>query len=142
MHPAKQLADANRIIQDFGVDGIQVLNGRYGPYIKDKTRNAKIPKDRDPKSLTLVDCHALLAAAPARGFGKWGRKNAKGGAPAKANGKSAAVDATASGATARNRLWGNRLWGKACRQEGAAGTPGCAARREGIEGRRQEAGAR
>ena len=28
---AKQIADANRIIQDFGVDGIQVLNGRYGP---------------------------------------------------------------------------------------------------------------
>jgi DNA topoisomerase-1 len=93
----KEIADANRLIQDFPDAGIQVLNGRYGPYVKDKTRNAKIPKDRDPKSLTLVDCHALLAAAPARGgFGKWGRKNAKGGAPAKANGRSAASPGAAS----------------------------------------------
>jgi DNA topoisomerase I len=75
----KEIADANRLIRDFPDAGIQVLNGRYGPYIKDTTRNAKIPKDRDPKSLTLEDCHALLAAAPVRGFGKWGRKNAKAG---------------------------------------------------------------
>jgi DNA topoisomerase-1 len=85
----KEIADANRLIRDFPDAGIQVLNGRYGPYIKDKTRNAKIPKDRDPKSLTLEDCHALLAAAPVRGFGKWGRKNAKGGAQPKANGAKA-----------------------------------------------------
>src|SRR3984893_18449355 len=63
---AKQLADANRIIQDFGVDGIQVLNGRYGPYISNGEKNARIPKDRDPKTLTLEDSRALLAAAPAR----------------------------------------------------------------------------
>jgi DNA topoisomerase-1 len=83
----KEIADANRLIRDFPDDGIQVLNGRYGPYIKDKTRNAKIPKDRDPKSLSLEECQALLAAAPVRGFGKWGRKGAKAGA-AKANGGS------------------------------------------------------
>ncbi len=93
----KEIADANRLIQDFPDAGIQVLNGRYGPYIKDKTRNAKIPKDRDPKSLTLEECHALLAAAPVRGFGnKWGRKNAKGGAPAKTNGSSATADPPAA----------------------------------------------
>jgi DNA topoisomerase-1 len=87
----KEIADANRLIQDFPDAGIQVLNGRYGPYVKDKTRNAKIPKDRDPKSLTVEDCQALLAAAPVRGFGnKWGRKNAKAGAHPKANGGSAA----------------------------------------------------
>ncbi len=73
----KQIADANRLILDFPDAGVQVLNGRYGPYITDKTRNAKIPKDRDPKSLTLAECQALLAAAPVRTFGKWGRKNAK-----------------------------------------------------------------
>jgi DNA topoisomerase I len=76
----KQLADANRLILDFPDDGIQVLNGRYGPYITDKQKNAKIPKDRDPKSLTLADCQALLLAAPVRTFGKWGRKK---GAPGK-----------------------------------------------------------
>jgi DNA topoisomerase-1 len=69
---AKKLADANRLIQDFGVDEIQVLNGRYGPYITDRKKNAKIPKDRDPKTLTLEDCRALLAAAPERG-GRFGR---------------------------------------------------------------------
>jgi DNA topoisomerase-1 len=87
----KEISDANRLIQDFPDAGIQVLNGRYGPYIKDKTRNAKIPKDRDPKSLSLDECQALLAAAPVRGFGKWGRKNVKAGAPAKTNGGSAAA---------------------------------------------------
>jgi DNA topoisomerase-1 len=73
----KEIADANRLIRDFPDAGIQVLNGRYGPYITDKTRNAKIPKDRDPKSLSLEDCQSLLAAAPVRTFGKWGRKNGK-----------------------------------------------------------------
>jgi DNA topoisomerase-1 len=73
----KQIADANRLILDFPDAGIQLLNGRYGPYITDKARNAKIPKDRDPKSLTLAECQALLAVAPVRTFGKWGRKGAK-----------------------------------------------------------------
>ena len=62
----KKIADANRIILDFEDDGIQVLNGRYGPYITDKTKNARVPKDREPKSLTLEECKELLAAAPAR----------------------------------------------------------------------------
>ena len=75
----KEIADANRLILDFPDAGIQVLNGRYGPYITDKSRNAKIPKDRDPKSLTLPECQTMLAAAPIRTFGKWGRKNAKTG---------------------------------------------------------------
>jgi DNA topoisomerase I len=87
----KKEADANRLIQDFGVDNIQVLNGRYGPYVTDKTRNARMPKDRDPKSLTLEECRALLAAAPLRGGkgrSRWGAKKA---APAAV----AAPDATA-----------------------------------------------
>jgi DNA topoisomerase-1 len=82
---AKKIEDANRIIQDFDDAGIQVLNGRYGPYITDKTKNARVPKDRDPKSLTLEECRELLAAAPARG--RRGKKKAgtktAGKAPAK-----------------------------------------------------------
>jgi DNA topoisomerase-1 len=74
----KEIADANRLILDFPDAGIQVLNGRYGPYITDKARNAKIPKDKEPKSLTLEECQAFLAAAPERTFGKWGRKGGKG----------------------------------------------------------------
>jgi DNA topoisomerase I len=89
----KQEADANRLIQDLGVDNIQVLNGRYGPYITDKIKNARIPKDRDPKSLTLEECRALLGAAPARG-GRFGR--GKRGAAAPAKDKAAATTAAAA----------------------------------------------
>jgi len=79
----KKEADANRIIQDFGVDNIQVLNGRYGPYITDGKRNARIPKDTDPKAIALEICRELLAVAPLRGsrFGR--KKTAKEKAPAK-----------------------------------------------------------
>jgi DNA topoisomerase I len=105
----KEIADANRLILDFPDAGIQVLNGRYGPYITDKSRNAKIPKDRDPKSLTLEECQALLAAAPVRTFGKWGKKNGKAApkgpmaAGKAANGAPAAAKtgATTAGATAK-----------------------------------------
>jgi DNA topoisomerase I len=89
----KQEADANRLITDFPDNGIQVLNGRYGPYITDKKKNAKIPKDREPKSITLEEAIAMIAAAPERGgrFGRWGRgkkaAGANGAAATKAKGK-------------------------------------------------------
>ncbi len=63
----KKIADANRLILDFEEEGIQVLNGRYGPYITNKAKNARVPKDREPKTLTLEECKALLEAAPERG---------------------------------------------------------------------------
>jgi DNA topoisomerase-1 len=92
----KKIADANRIIRDFADEGIQVLNGRYGPYITDKTRNAKIPKDRDPKALTLDECKELLAQAPAR-RGRRGRAPAQPAAtPAPAPAPPAQADAPAS----------------------------------------------
>ena len=96
----KQIADANRLILDFPDAGIQVLNGRYGPYITDKTRNAKIPKDRDPKTLTLPECQSMLAAAPARTFGKWGRKNKAGAKAAAPKGAAKAGAAPAAAAKA------------------------------------------
>ncbi len=63
---------ANRIIRDFG-NGVQILNGRYGPYITDGKKNARIPKDREPASLDEAECAELLAAAPERGRGGFGR---------------------------------------------------------------------
>jgi DNA topoisomerase-1 len=70
----KKRADAARLIRDHG-DGIQILNGRFGPYITDGEKNAKIPKDREPAGLTREECEALLAAAPApKGRGRFGRK--------------------------------------------------------------------
>jgi DNA topoisomerase I len=107
----KEQADANRIIQDFGVDNIQVLNGRYGPYISNREKNARAPKDRDPKTLTLEECRALLAAAPVRplrGRGRFGKKAASPAAGAAAAGKAAAngkdtAPATAPSTAARAR---------------------------------------
>jgi DNA topoisomerase-1 len=63
---AKKEADANRVIKDVADAGIQVLNGRYGPYITDGNKNARVPKQRDPASLELEECRELLAAAPER----------------------------------------------------------------------------
>jgi DNA topoisomerase I len=96
----KKEADVQRIIQDFESEGIQVLNGRYGPYITDKKKNAKVPKERDPKSLTLEECRALIAAAPERGgrFGRF-RRGAK-ATPATDGSAQAATSATPSGAAA------------------------------------------
>ena len=92
-------AIANRIILDFGND-VQVLNGRYGPYITDGEKNARIPKDRDPKTLTETECLELLAAAPVkkpRG-GKAAKKSASKKAAAKKApaAKKAAVKKTAT----------------------------------------------
>ena len=61
----KKQADANRIIYDFG-DGIQILRGRYGPYVTNGEKNAKVPKDSEPESLSHDECAAMLAKAPAR----------------------------------------------------------------------------
>jgi DNA topoisomerase I len=77
----KKIVDANRLIRDFPEAGIQVLNGRYGPYITNKAKNAKIPKDQVPAALTLEECQALLAAAPERR----GRGMRRGAAPMAAN---------------------------------------------------------
>jgi DNA topoisomerase-1 len=94
----KKETDAARLIQDFGAAGIQVLNGRYGPYITDKKKNARIPKDRDPKTVTLEECRALLAAAPERGrFGRWGRGK-RAAAPAAKAGDGAPASPTDAGA--------------------------------------------
>lgn len=64
----KLKAEANKHINTFedGKTTIQVLNGRYGPYITDGTKNAKIPKDEEPKKIDLKRAKELLADAPAK----------------------------------------------------------------------------
>jgi DNA topoisomerase-1 len=62
----KKTADANRIIREFAGSAVQVLNGRYGPYVTNGDKNARIPKDQDPKALSLAECEELLAKAPDR----------------------------------------------------------------------------
>lgn len=66
---AHKAAEAAKFINSFQ-DGdvmIEVINGRYGPYITDGTKNAKVPKESDPALLTLEECKELLAKAPAKG---------------------------------------------------------------------------
>jgi len=66
----KKEFEANRIIKTFDGTDIQVLRGRYGPYITDGHKNARIPKDQEPESLTQAECEELIAAAPDRKRGK------------------------------------------------------------------------
>ena len=94
----------NRIIKEFAGSDIQVLNGRFGPYISDGKLNGKIPKDREPASLSLEEVQQLLAETgkPARrGFGA--KKAAAKKAPAKkaAAGEAAAKTTVAKKATAK-----------------------------------------
>ena len=69
----KKIIEANKIIQDFEGDGIQVLNGRWGPYVTDGSKNVKVPKDQDPKDLSLAECIEMIANAPVR-RGRFGVK--------------------------------------------------------------------
>jgi len=72
---AKREADANRLIKAFpDNDEIQVLNGRFGPYIKAGKKNVKIPKGKEPKELTLEECIELAANTPEK-KGRFGRFN-------------------------------------------------------------------
>jgi DNA topoisomerase-1 len=60
----KKLANENKFIATFG--DIEILNGRFGPYIKKGKNNYKIPKSQDPKELTEQDCLALIAESDAK----------------------------------------------------------------------------
>jgi len=65
LYAAKLKSEAEKNIADFG-DGIKVLNGRFGPYITDGKKNAKIPKDDDPKAITHDQAKKMLKEAPAK----------------------------------------------------------------------------
>ena len=57
----KRQKDLNNIIQSFSQDpDMQVLNGRFGPYITYKKSNYKIPKGMEPSSLTYEQCLAIV----------------------------------------------------------------------------------
>ncbi|MEI7689735.1 MAG: type I DNA topoisomerase [Candidatus Saccharibacteria bacterium] len=64
LYANKLKSEAEKNIADFG-DGIKVLKGRFGPYITDGAKNAKIPKGTEPAEITHEQAIELLKSAPA-----------------------------------------------------------------------------
>ncbi len=134
----KKRADANRIINNFDDGAIQVLNGRYGPYVTNGSKNAKIPKDREPASLTRDECEALLAAAPERrGRGRRGPARAGQGAAGKntaGNGAAAPGAAEAKKAakkkTAKKKAAKKKATKKAAKKKAGTGPSKLAAKKK------------
>jgi len=55
-------SEAKKVLRTFDEEPeLQVLNGRFGPYISYKKQNFKIPKGQDAAALTLEDCRAIVA---------------------------------------------------------------------------------
>jgi DNA topoisomerase-1 len=74
---------AKRVIRTIDVPGgvaLQVLEGRYGPYVTDGEMNASIPKGTDPASLSLEDARELLEARRNVAASPRGRRRAASGA--------------------------------------------------------------
>ena len=63
---AKQAGEAAKTIRVFEGAGIQIMQGRYGPYITDGKKIANVPKGKTPEEMTVEESLALVAAAPAR----------------------------------------------------------------------------
>ena len=85
---AAKRGKASEPIKDLGEhpegDGnILVMDGRYGPYVKYKRINATIPKDQDPKDITIEEAIKLIEARAAKGKKPRARKKAKSKAKAK-----------------------------------------------------------
>jgi DNA topoisomerase-1 len=74
----KRKKDAEKVIKTFAEDAaVKVLNGRFGPYIEFNKQNVKIPKGKDPQSLTYEECKALADATdkePKKGGKKFAKK--------------------------------------------------------------------
>ncbi len=60
-----QRASSRTVLQEFGEDDdgntVQLLDGRYGPYLTNGELNASLPKGTDPKELTKEEAHRLLS---------------------------------------------------------------------------------
>jgi DNA topoisomerase-1 len=73
----KREADKNKFIKEFSEEpDLQVLNGRYGPYIKYKKKNFKIPKSVEPEKLSLKDCMDIISKSETK-KPKSGKRKAK-----------------------------------------------------------------
>lgn len=103
MWAEKQKAETERHIKKFETSGIEVLKGRYGPYITDGSKNVKIPKDTDPKDITEELAKELLDKAPARARTTRGRKTATKSTSKKSSAKKTATKKTTAKKTAAGK---------------------------------------
>jgi DNA topoisomerase-1 len=63
----KRISDANKIIKKFSErDDVQLLNGRWGPFLKIGKDNFKLPKDADPEKLSLEECITISENQPTK----------------------------------------------------------------------------
>jgi DNA topoisomerase-1 len=86
---AKKAGARQNVLKEFEGSVIQVLDGRYGPYITDGSKNANLPKETKAEDLTLEEATTLLANAPEK-KGKARKGAARKAAPKKAAAKKAA----------------------------------------------------
>lgn len=71
----KREKDSKKIIKIFEQDSeIQILNGRFGPYIAYQKKNYKIPKNQDPATLSLEEVKQIISSTPPSEKRKRGRK--------------------------------------------------------------------
>ena len=60
----KREQESQRFIKKFDEDDeLELLNGRFGPYIAYKKKNYKLPKGSEPASLTFADCMKIVEDA-------------------------------------------------------------------------------
>ena len=67
---AKKQADLDRILRTWEDSDVQIVKGRWGPFITDGKKNARMPKEREVESMTLEECLAAIEAAPDKRRGK------------------------------------------------------------------------
>ncbi|HEX9881509.1 MAG TPA: type I DNA topoisomerase [Hyphomicrobium sp.] len=83
---------------------IEVLSGRYGPYVKHGKINATIPNGKDPAAISVEEAIELIAARAAKGVKKPAKKAAGAKTPAKKTGKTASkTTKSAKGTKAKAR---------------------------------------
>jgi len=81
---AKRKADRERLIKEFSENPeMQLLNGRWGPYLKVGKENYKLPKGTEAENLTYEQCLKIAQDAPAKSAGGRGRAAVKSTSTAK-----------------------------------------------------------
>jgi DNA topoisomerase-1 len=100
---AKKQADLDRILKTFDGTDIQILKGRWGPFITDGKKNARIAKDRDFETLSLQECEEALAAVPDKKSKKKSRKKAARKKTKKKAGKKKSTKKKASKSTGKKK---------------------------------------